>query len=98
MEICLSGKVGTIENLKPDLNMYFPWCISERISLGVFQSVHEAQLLALQVKMYYGPQSGLEFNLVRVMNNAPHQFRHMDLVKEFENLKKDYKEAAEHKQ
>ena len=77
---------------------YFPWCISERISLGVFQSVHEAQLLALQVKMYYGPQSGLKFNLVRVMNNAPHQFRHMDLVKEFENLKKDYKEAVEHKQ
>ena len=32
------------------------------------------------------------------MNNAPHQFNHMDLIREFENLKKDYKEAAEHKQ
>ena len=72
--------------------------MKQLFSLGVFQSVHEAQLLALQVKMYYGPQSGLKFNLVRVMNNAPQQFNHMDLVREFENLKKDYKEAAEHKQ
>ena len=60
--------------------------------------MQEAQLLALQVKMYYGLRAGLKFNLVRLMNNAPHQFRHMDLVKEFENFKKDYKDAKQSKQ
>ena len=64
----------------------------------ILQSVHEAQLLALQVKMYYGLRSGLKFNLVRLMNNSPQQFRHMDLIKEFENFKKDYKEVKDNKQ
>jgi len=53
------------------------------------QSVYEAQLLALQIKMYYGVYSGLKFNLVRQFTNTPERFRHMDLVKEFENYKKD---------
>lgn len=53
------------------------------------QSIYEAQLLALQVKMYYGLHSGLKFNFVRVFNNSPETFRHMDLVVEFENYKKD---------
>ena len=78
--------------------MKVPNIIKHVFFLHVFQSVHEAQLLVLQVKMYYGLRAGLKFNLVRVFNNAPHQFRHMDLVKEFENLKKDYKDAAERKQ
>ncbi|KAI0231517.1 ATP synthase mitochondrial F1 complex assembly factor 1 [Lamellibrachia satsuma] len=52
-------------------------------------SVYEAQLLALQIKMYYGVHSGLKFNLVRQFTNTPDHFRHMDLVKEFENYKKD---------
>ncbi len=59
--------------------------------------MHEAQLLALQVKMYYGPCAALRFDLVRVMNDAPHQFKHMDLVKEFENFKHDHKLAEEEK-
>ena len=53
------------------------------------QSLHESQLLALQVKMYYGLQSGLKFNYVRAMNTAPDSFRHLDLIKQFENFKKD---------
>ncbi|ELU15477.1 hypothetical protein CAPTEDRAFT_19411 [Capitella teleta] len=58
-------------------------------------SVHESQLLALQLKLYYGLQSGLKFNLVRVFNNSPDNFRAMDVIKEFENYKKD---ALEKKQ
>ncbi|KAK2159957.1 hypothetical protein LSH36_143g06060 [Paralvinella palmiformis] len=54
--------------------------------------IHEAQLLALQVKIYYGLQSALKFNLVRQFNNDPANFRYMDLIKEFENYKKDFKE------
>lgn len=49
----------------------------------------ESQLLALQVKMFYGIQSALKFNLVRVFNNSPNTFKYMELVKEFENYKKD---------
>lgn len=52
-------------------------------------SVSESQLLALQVKMFYGIQSALKFNLVRVFNNSPNTFKYMELVKEFENYKKD---------
>lgn len=52
-------------------------------------SVSESQLLALQVKMYYGIQSALKFNLVRVFNNSPSTFKYMELIKEFENYKKD---------
>ena len=59
------------------------------------QSVHEAQLLALQVKMYYGLQSGMKFNMVRLMNNSPDNFRHMDMIKQFENFKKDSRLAKE---
>lgn len=55
-------------------------------------SVHESQLLALQVKMFYGIQSALKFNLVRVFNNSPETFQHMQLVREFENYKKDVRE------
>ena len=55
----------------------------------LLQTQHEAQLLALQLKMYYGLQCGLRFNLVRLFNNAPDTFKHMDLIKEFENYKKD---------
>lgn len=58
-------------------------------------SVHEAQLLALQVKLYYGIQSALRFNLVRVFNNSPETFSHMDLVREFERYKQDSKDYRE---
>jgi hypothetical protein len=60
------------------------------------QSVYESQLLALQVKMYYGIQSGLKFNYVRMFNNAPDSFRHADLIREFDNYKKDLKEKLQH--
>jgi len=56
------------------------------------QSVFESQLLALQVKMYYGLQSGLKFNYVRMFNNTPDSFRHSDLIREFDYYKKDLKE------
>ena len=49
-------------------------------------------MLALQVKIYYGIQSALKFNLVRQFNNDPANFRYLDLIKEFENYKKDFKE------
>ncbi len=52
-------------------------------------------MLAYQVKMYYGLRAGLKFNLVRLMNNSPEEFRHMDLIAEFENLKKDIVESRE---
>lgn len=39
--------------------------------------------------MFYGIQSALKFNLVRVFNNSPNTFKYMELVKEFENYKKD---------
>jgi len=58
-------------------------------------SIHEAQLLALQVKLYYGLQSGLKFNYVRQFTNSPDTFRYIDLVREFENVKKDARSAAE---
>ena len=54
----------------------------------ILQGIHEAQLLALQVKIYYGIQSALKFNLVRQFNNDPANFRYLDLIKEFENYKK----------
>ena len=60
-----------------------------------FQSVHEAQLLALQVKMYYGLNAGLKFNHVRLFNNSPDQFQHMRLVHEFEDYKKDLRDKTE---
>ena len=56
------------------------------------QSVYESQLLALQVKMYYGMQSGLKFNYVRMFNNTPDSFRFSELIREFEYYKKDLKE------
>lgn len=59
------------------------------------QSVHEAQLLALQVKMYYGVTSGVKFNLVRQFNNSPSTFRFTDLLNEFENFKKDARSRRE---
>ncbi|ESO11325.1 hypothetical protein HELRODRAFT_183340 [Helobdella robusta] len=52
-------------------------------------SIYESQLLALQMKMYYGLNSGLKFNFVRMFNNSPSSFSYMDLVQEFENYKKD---------
>lgn len=58
-------------------------------------SVHEAQLLALQVKMYYGVTSGVKFNLVRQFNNSPSTFRFTDLLNEFENFKKDARSRRE---
>jgi len=57
--------------------------------------IHEAQLLALQVKLYYGLQSSLKFNYVRQFTNAPDSFRYIELVREFENIKKDARAAAE---
>ena len=61
----------------------------------LFQSVHESQLLALQMKMYYGTNAGLKYNLVRLFNTAPDQFKHQDLIKEFENYKKDIQVAKD---
>jgi len=58
-------------------------------------SIHEAQLLALQVKLYYGLQSGLKFNYVRQFANAPDSFRYIELVREFENVKKDARSALD---
>jgi hypothetical protein len=46
--------------------------------------------------MYYGIQSGLKFNYVRMFNNAPDSFRHADLIREFDNYKKDLKEKLQH--
>jgi len=58
-------------------------------------SVYEAQLLALQVKLYYGICSGLKFNLVRHFNNSPQTFHHEQLIREFENYKKDARDTRE---
>lgn len=55
-------------------------------------------MLAVQVKMYYGIQSGLKFNHVRVFNTSPDTFRYMDLIKQFENLKKDVALSKENKE
>ncbi len=61
--------------------------------IAMLQSIYEAQLLAMQVKLYYGLHSGLKFNLVRQMNFAPDSFKYMDLVKEFEKYKQDARDA-----
>jgi hypothetical protein len=45
--------------------------------------------------MYYGIQSGLKFNYVRIFNNTPDAFRHAELIREFNNYKKDLKEKLQ---
>lgn len=70
-------------------NLQTNFVMNERSRWFDLQSVSESQLLALQVKMFYGIQSALKFNLVRVFNNSPNTFKYMELVKEFENYKKD---------
>jgi len=61
-------------------------------------SVYECQLLALQMKMYYGIGSGVRFNHVRLFNNAPNSFQYVNLIKQFENYKKDVRFAKELKE
>jgi ATP synthase F1 complex assembly factor 1 len=58
-------------------------------------SIYEAQLLALQVKLYYGICAGLKFNHVRHFNNSPQTFHHEQLIREFENYKKDARDKKE---
>jgi len=58
-------------------------------------SVYESQLLALQVKLYYGICSGLKFNHVRHFNNSPQTFHHEQLIREFENYKKDARDKKD---
>ena len=45
--------------------------------------------------MYYGVNAGLKFNLVRLFNTSPDEFRHQDLIREFENYKKDTQMAKD---
>lgn len=61
-------------------------------------SVYEAQLLALQMKMYYGLGSGIRFNFVRQFNNAPNTFEYVHLIRQFENYKRDVKFSKELKE
>jgi len=58
-----------------------------------FLNIHEAQLLALQVKMYYSEEIGDKHDLIEKFNKEPDKFHHMELVKEFETFRAEHEKA-----
>lgn len=49
-------------------------------------NTQDATILAQQVQMYYGPQGTERFKLVEKMHKQPNDFKHADVIAEFENI------------
>lgn len=47
----------------------------------------EAQCLANQLQLYYCKADKSKMELLETFNNRPDNFKHMDLIKEMENIK-----------
>lgn len=47
----------------------------------------EAQCLANQLQLYYCKGDKSKMELLETFNNRPDNFKHMDLIKEMENIK-----------
>lgn len=46
----------------------------------------EAQCLANQLQLYYTQDDPNKIRLLEIFTNKPDEFKHMDLIKEIENL------------
>lgn len=49
-------------------------------------NVQEAQCLANQLQLYYGRNDPQKIKLLDQFTKKPDEFKHMDLIKEIENL------------
>lgn len=49
-------------------------------------SAQEAQCLANELQMFYGKNDESKLKLLDIFTNKPDQFKHMDLIKEIENI------------
>lgn len=50
-------------------------------------TAQEAQCLANQLSLYYNQEDGEKTNLLEMFARDPDKFKHMDLIKQIENLK-----------
>lgn len=49
-------------------------------------TVQEAQCLANQLQLYYTQDDNTRINILKTFNQRPDEFKHMDLIKQLENI------------
>ena len=59
-----------------------------------FQGIHDAAILANQLQLYYATENTERTKMLQQFNNEPNNFKHMDLIKQFENIQMELPTAS----